>query len=366
MEQPKFSTNESAARSIMEESTKPNPSEYLDFVKSKQDQSGIDDAIFITADEKMHRLKEVVDQIANANVPVLITGESGTGKEVISRMIHQASNRKDEKFVAVNCAALPPTLLESELFGYEKGAFTGAQQRHIGKFEQACGGTLLLDEVTEIEPNLQAKLLRVLQEKEIERIGGTGSVPVNTRIIATTNRDIKAIVNEGSFRQDLYYRLYVVHLEIPPLRERRKDVEVLASYFLDKFAEQFDRQGARFTQSAIDRLNNYNWPGNVRELQNIVQRATLMARSTLIDGDDLPLAADRPQTDLDWINALPIGRPMRDVETHFIIETLKNHSGNRTHAAKTLGISLRTLRNKINEFTAMGHEVPAPMTGKSL
>jgi transcriptional regulator with PAS, ATPase and Fis domain len=363
MEQPKYQ-GASAAKTIEEDG--PNPHDYVNYVRESMAAEPAPSSEFITADEKMMRIREIVDQIADANVPVLITGESGTGKEVIAQMIHQQSIRKQKPFVAVNCAALPPSLLESELFGYEKGAFTGAHQRHIGKFEQASEGTLLLDEVTEMEPTLQAKLLRALQEKEIERIGGTGSIPVNTRIIATTNRDIKAIVNEGSFRQDLYYRLYVIHLEVPPLRERQKDVKVLSDYYLKRFTKQFGKRIDDFSADAMNRLQNYPWPGNVRELQNIIQRAILMAKGNRIESSDLPLLEAPRIADLDWVGALPIGRPMREIETHFIIETLKTHNGNRTHAAKTLGISLRTLRNKINEFTAMGMEVPAPTTGKAL
>lgn len=362
MDQPKFE-NQSAARSIIENT--PNPNDYVNYVKENL-ASNIPEHEFITADEKMHRIKDIVGQIANANVPVLITGESGTGKEVIAQMIHRKSDRHAEPFVAINCAALPTNLLESELFGYEKGSFTGAHQRHMGKFEQASGGTLLLDEVTEMEPALQAKLLRALQEREVERIGGTTPIPINTRIIATTNRDIKAIVNEGSFRQDLYYRLYVIHLEIPSLKERPKDIEILSTHYLNKYSGQFGKTISQISVGAMDRLQKYPWPGNVRELQNVIQRTILMAHGNTIEAEDLPLLEAPKTNTLGWVASLPIGRPMREVETQFIIETLKNHNGNRTHAAKTLGISLRTLRNKINEFTAMGHEVPAPTSGKAL
>ncbi len=361
MEQPRYQS-QSTAESL--ESNTPNSSDYLNYVTESKNK-GVE-TCFITVDDKMLRIREIIEQIADANVPVLITGESGTGKEVIAQMIHESSNRSDSSFVAVNCAALPPSLLESELFGYEKGAFTGAHQKHVGKFEQANNGTLLLDEVTEMEPALQAKLLRALQEKEIERIGGTGSIPVNTRIIATTNRDIKAIVNEGNFRQDLYYRLYVIHLEIPALRERPADIEVLAKHYLNKFSKSFGKNISDIAPDAIDKLTKYPWPGNVRELQNIVQRSILMTQGNTITAEDLPLLEIPKTVNLDWIATLPIGRPMRDVETHFIIETLKSHNGNRTHAAKTLGISLRTLRNKINEFTTMGFEVPGPTSGKAL
>jgi two-component system, response regulator FlrC len=338
--------------------------DFLQFARSKKAEQGPIE--LISVDEKMKRITEVIDQIADANVPVLISGESGTGKEVIARMIHNASQRKESEFVAVNCAALPSNLLESELFGYEKGAFTGAHQRRIGKFEQASGGTLLLDEITEMELGLQAKLLRALQEKEIERIGGKTPVKINSRIIATTNRDLKTSVKSGEFRQDLYYRLYVIHLEIPPLRERQADIEALVEYYTQRFSDAFDKKGIRFSAGALDKLERYPWPGNVRELQNIVQRAILMSRGSVIEAAEIPLLNIKAPERTDWIEDLPLGKPMRDVETHFIIETLKLHNGNRTHAAKTLGISLRTLRNKINEFTAMGFTVPEPQSGKSL
>ncbi len=361
-------TNGAIARANESASNQVTGDEYVNFVQQqRQGAAGTShDFGFITADEKMQNIKEVVQQIAHTNVPVLITGESGTGKEVIARMIHDCSNRKDKPFVAINCAAIPPSLLESELFGHEKGAFTGAHQRHLGKFEQAQGGTLLLDEVTEIEPVLQAKLLRALQEREIERIGGSGPVSIDTRIIATSNRDIASAVASGDFRQDLYYRLYVIHLKVPALRERPKDVMLLAQHYLNHYATQFGRGSVQFSQEAANRLLNYPWPGNVRELQNVMQRAILMAKSAIIKGDELPLEAAKSLENLDWVKTLPIGKSMYEVETKFIIETLKRHSGNRTHAAKTLGISLRTLRNKINEFTAAGLEVPSPPTGKAL
>ncbi len=358
-------TNSALAREEARDarSNQPNPTEYLNYVQKSRE---VDSCNFIFADERMLRIKEIVDQIADANVPVLITGESGTGKEVIARMIHKTSKRRENPFAAINCAALPINLLESELFGYEKGAFTGANNRHIGKFEQANGGTLLLDEVTETDQALQAKLLRALQEKEIERIGGTGSVPIDTRIIATSNRDIAQTVNEGKFRQDLFYRLYVIHLEIPPLRERPKDIEILIRHFLKKFSMQYRNQQLTISADAMSNLMRYPWPGNVRELQNVLQRAVLMAQSTMLTSDDFNLEPRTIATDLDWIKHLPLGQKMRTVETHFILETLREHNGNRTHSAKTLGISLRTLRNKINEFMNEGFEVPQPTIGKPL
>lgn len=354
----------------------PNEAEYLNYVQDRRSGATVapgvgeivtpvDDMGFLAADEKLLRLKDVVRQIAGANVPVLISGESGTGKEVFAQAIHKASSRKDKPFVAINCAAIPANLLESELFGYEKGAFTNASQRHIGKFEQANGGTLLLDEVTEIDPALQAKLLRALQEREIERLGGSGPVPVDVRIIATTNRDIVNAVSTGMFRQDLYYRLYVIHMEIPPLRERAKDIELLAHSFLDRQGAESGRK-MQFSRDALNKLQSYPWPGNVRELQNVVQRTVLMTKADTITASDLRLSTERSPMTTDWIKALPVGRSLQEVETQFILETLKYHRGNRTHAAKTLGISLRTLRNKINEFTSVGIDVMTPQTGKPL
>lgn len=347
----------------------PSEKEYLNYLQDKRgattDGFGATDPDILAVDEKMVRLKDVVRQIAGANVPVLISGESGTGKEVFAQAIHRASNRVDKPFVAINCAALPSALLESELFGYEKGAFTNAHQRHLGKFEQANGGTLLLDEVTEIEPALQAKLLRALQEREIERLGGSGPVPIDVRIIATTNRDIVNAVSSGTFRQDLYYRLYVIHLEVPALRERPKDIELLAQTFLARQGATMGRK-LNFSRDALNKLQTYPWPGNVRELQNVVQRTILMSKGDLITASDLKLSTERMPNSVDWIRTLPIGRPLQDLETQFILETLKYHRGNRTHAAKTLGISLRTLRNKINEFAALGIDVVTPQTGRAL
>ncbi|MBP9708494.1 MAG: sigma-54-dependent Fis family transcriptional regulator [Oligoflexales bacterium] len=337
-----------------------NTAEFIDYAKSKNSKQRVSDhSAFLSADPKMEKIKEIISQIAPTPVSVLISGESGTGKEVIARYIHNISDRAKEPFVAVNCAALPPSLLESELFGFEKGAFTGAHQRHIGKFEQATKGTLLLDEVTEIDLNLQAKLLRALQEKEVERIGGRESIKIDTRIIATTNRDIEKSVANGSFRQDLYYRLHVIPLEIPPLRKRPKDIELLANYFLKKFEKEYSKSDMRLSHAALEAMLLYRWPGNVRELQNIIHRALLMSSSSLIDANDLPISFESTSKE-SWIASLPIGSTLRKLETEFILETLRYHQGNRTHASRTLGISLRTLRNKINEFTGLGIDVMAP------
>ena len=341
----------------------PSASTYLDYIQSRRGKRGGSEQrqLFTTADEKMKRIHDIIWQIADTNVPVLITGESGVGKEVISRSIHEAASQKERPYVAVNCAAMPATLLESELFGYEKGAFTGANQRKEGKFEAANNGTILLDEITEMDLALQAKLLRVLQEKEVDRIGGSTAVAINTRVIATTTRDIVAEVAKGTFRQDLYYRLYVLHIEVPPLRERKKDIEVLSHKFIGELAEKFERPNLTLSEDGLKKLLDYDWPGNIRELQNVLQRYVLLSSKDIIGPEIVTLEDQGVVSASEWISALPIGQPLRIVETQFILETLKNHNGNRTHAAKTLGISLRTLRNKINEFTAEGYEVMAPM-----
>lgn len=319
---------------------------------------------FFGRDEKMIRIKDLIEQIRETTVPVLITGESGSGKEVIARTIHCSSCRESGPFVAVNCAALPSNLLESELFGHEKGSFTGATQRHLGKFEQATNGTLLLDEVTEMDLALQAKLLRALQEKEIERVGGNGPIPIKTRIIATTNRDLAQAVAQGLFRQDLFYRLHVIHIDVPPLRDRPCDIDDLTALFLKKYCEQFSKAPMTLSPEAKALIKGHNFPGNVRELQNVIQRAVLLASGHEITSRDLPIEREIAPASEQWIQHLPIGRQLRLLETHFILETLKFHQGNRTHAAKTLGISLRTLRNKINEFNAEGIDVMPPSTGR--
>lgn len=357
--------NKSAAESLTTDV--PSSSEYLQYVhEQKLGREPEGDTTFLAGDDKMLRIREIIDQIKDTTVPVLITGESGTGKEVIARAIHRQSSRSSGPFVAVNCAALPSALLESELFGHEKGAFTGAVQRHVGKFEQASDGTLLLDEVTEMDPALQAKLLRALQEKEIERVGGNGPIAVRTRIIATTNRDIMAAVAQGQFRQDLYYRLHVIQLEVPALRERAKDIDILAWHFTKQYCNQFGKNLMELTADARAKLKAHSWPGNVRELQNVIQRAVLLTAGNSVTAHDLPIEAEKLEGQSgNWVTHLPVGRPLRDLETHFILETLKHHQGNRTHAARTLGISLRTLRNKINEFTAEGIDVIGPTSGRA-
>jgi len=304
----------------------------------------------ITKNQEMKRILQMAREVAESRASIFIQGESGTGKELFARYIHyHCSSRKDKPFVAINCAALPETLLESELFGHEKGAFTGAISRKKGKFEIADHGTLLLDEISEMNYQLQAKLLRVLQEREIDRIGGLGPVPVNVRFIATTNRNIEEQVKEGKFREDLYYRLNVIPLHLPPLRERKDDIPLLAEYFIKKYCEMDKRPVKSLTDRAIASLMQMPWKGNVREFENIIERAILMGRGDSIDEETLfMLGGNRPaeNSGYPFMPAVTI----KEMEKNVIFRTLDQTNGNRTHAAEILGISVRTLRNKLNEY----------------
>jgi DNA-binding NtrC family response regulator len=308
----------------------------------------------ITQDPSFSRILEQANQAACSNATVLIEAESGTGKELLARMIHMKSPRASNAFVAVNCAALPESLLESELFGFEKGAFTGANVSKPGKFELANRGTLLLDEIGEMAPILQAKLLRVLQEKEVDRIGGKDPVEIDVRVIATTNRDLSSLVREGAFREDLYYRLNVVRLTIPPLRERPADIPLLVDLFSRRYGRDSESGGISISADGMKKLARYQWPGNVRELENTVQRAAALCSGSVIKADDLPLsnldepAASQPMKPGEL--GLSGGLTMREMERQLICRTLEDTGGNRTRAARSLGISLRTLRNKLNEF----------------
>ena len=303
----------------------------------------------ITQDKKMEKLLEIAKDIADSKASIFIQGESGTGKELFARYIHHHSSRKDEPFVAVNCAALPENLLESELFGHEKGAFTGAISRKKGKFELANHGTLLLDEVTEMDYQLQSKLLRVLQEREIDRIGGMDPVPVDVRFLATTNRDIEKQIEVGKFREDLHYRLNVVPFHLPPLRERRDDIPLLAKHFVKKYCELDNRSVKGLTDEAIASLVQMTWKGNVRELENIIERAVLMCKEDLISNKDLFLSEENKQPDFVTQRIAP-SVSLKEMEKKVILNTLDHTNGNRTHAAEILGISVRTLRNKMNEY----------------
>jgi two-component system, response regulator FlrC len=354
---------------------------------------------FVSADAAMQGVLRLADQISPSDATVLITGESGTGKEVMARYIHRKSRRSNDKFVSVNCAAIPDNLLESELFGHERGAFTGAVARRVGKFEEANGGTLLLDEISEMEIRLQAKLLRAIQEREIDRVGGSDPVKVNIRLIATSNRNLENAVRDGQFREDLYFRLNVVNLQLPPLRQRPNDVSLLADHFGRKYAELNGVDERMLTPAARAKLLAHHWRGNVRELENTMHRAVLLARGPVIEPEAIILAGQSLVPDpativtnvaaavttaaataspaneaagaIDALRGLAnspaaqlVGRTVADVERDLIIETLNHCLGNRTHAANILGISIRTLRNKLKQYSEEGMPIPPPGQGE--
>jgi DNA-binding NtrC family response regulator len=303
----------------------------------------------ITQDRGVREILHLGGKVAQSKATVLIQGESGTGKELLARYIHEQSQRNRAPFVAVNCASLPETLLESELFGHEKGAFTGAIARKIGKFELAHRGTILLDEISEMNTFLQAKILRILQENEVDRIGGSLPIPIDVRVIATTNRDLAAWVERGEFREDLYYRLNVINLTLPPLRERPGDIELLAHHFLGKFAAENGRPARAISEKAMTWLKIQEWRGNVRELKNSLERAVLVSSQHTLDLADFsasPGLAKEPDSGGMEIPSLCL----KDMEQKLISKALEKTQGNRTHAAKILGISIRTLRNKLNEY----------------
>jgi DNA-binding NtrC family response regulator len=328
-------------------------------------------------DEMMAHVVKLAQQIAPSDASVLITGESGTGKEVLARYVHLRSNRSRGAFISVNCAAIPENLLESELFGHEKGAFTGAIARRVGKFEEASGGTLLLDEISEMDARLQAKLLRAIQERVIDRVGGTRPVPVDIRIIATSNRNLVDAVREGVFREDLLFRLNVVNLKIPPLRERPADVIELAQHFIKKYSDANGIPARPLSAEARRTLVLNRWRGNVRELENTIHRAVLLASGDEIGADGIlspdgarldqsktPAAVAHATQAAEAVTRALVGRTVADVERDLILETLKHCLGNRTHAANILGISIRTLRNKLNEYADDGIPIPPPGNGE--
>ncbi|MBK8174568.1 MAG: sigma-54-dependent Fis family transcriptional regulator [Rhodospirillales bacterium] len=333
----------------------------------------------VHADARTAAMLALAAKIAASEATVLIVGPSGTGKELMARFIHARSRRANARFVAVNCAAIPEALLESELFGHEKGAFTGAIARRIGRFEEANGGTLLLDEISEMDSRLQAKLLRAVQEREIDRVGGTQPVKVNVRILATSNRNLEEEVARGRFRADLYFRLNVVSLQLPPLAERPKDIPVLARHFCEKYAELNSVGNKELTPEALAALAAHAWPGNVRELENTIHRAVLLAPGSRIGTESILLSssaavgASRGAIGANGLadrsaGASPggglVGRTVADVERDLIVETLNHCLGNRTHAATILGISIRTLRNKLKQYVEEGVPVPAPGEGR--
>jgi two-component system response regulator HydG len=301
----------------------------------------------IGASPAFRRMLTLIEQIADSSATILIQGESGAGKELVARTIHERSGRRAGPFVAVNCAALPETLLESELFGYEKGAFTGAAGRKEGRFELANAGTLFLDEVADLSLVTQPKILRVLQEGEFERLGGTRTLQVDVRIVAATNQDLAEMVKEKRFREDLYYRLNVITVRVPPLRERHEDIRVLAQHYLRVYAAKNGRKLEGFSNEALERLESYAWPGNVRELENLIERTVLLARKDRIDAEDLPeevAGVKRPPRDA--ILEL-VGTPLADIEQRLLDETLRITGGNKTQAAKLLGIDVRTVARKL-------------------
>ena len=298
----------------------------------------------IAKSSKMQRVIEVIKVVAKSNATVLITGESGTGKELVVRAIHSQSHRQGKPFVAVSCAALPESLLESELFGHEKGSFTGAYAQKKGKFEFANRGTLFLDEVGEMSANIQVHLLRVLEEKEFTRVGGNEPIKVDVRVISATNKDLKRAIAAGEFREDLYYRLNVVTIELPPLRERKEDVPLLAQHFLSKFALENKKEITGFSPEATEFLLGYDWPGNVRELENAIERAVILAKDSLIT------VADLPQENISLARSSPIGKKLKETEKNHILNVLSETGGNYSEAARILGITRMTLYNKAREY----------------
>lgn len=297
----------------------------------------------------LRRVLADLELAAGTDATVLILGESGTGKELAARAIHLNSRRRNGPFVVVNCGAIPENLIESELFGHKKGSFTGATEDRKGKFETASGGTLFLDEVAELPLSTQPRLLRALQEGEVDKIGAQRPVQVDVRVIAATNRELEETVAEGAFRDDLYYRLNVIPLAMPPLRERRQDIPLLVEHFLVKHARRHGRPLPRLEPEALDRLERYEWPGNVRELENVVEQAVVLCRGDTVEVGDLPeeITGDRGPQD---VLRIPVGNTLADAERELILETLRKAGGNKTQAAKMLGIGVRTLYRKLEEY----------------
>ncbi len=339
----------------------------------------------VVADEKSLRLLALADKVARTDANVMVLGPSGSGKEVMSRYIHNVSNRKDGPFVAINCAAIPDNMLEATLFGYEKGAFTGAVQACPGKFEQAQGGTILLDEISEMDLNLQAKLLRVLQEREVERLGGRKAIKLDVRVLATSNRDLKQYVQEGHFREDLYYRLNVFPISWPALKDRQGDIEPLAKHLVERHCQKLGMAVPSISADAVRKLQAYPWPGNVRELDNVVQRALILSEHGHINDDhillegidwqdasslqhvvetgavatpDVATVADVNDWQQNLANASGLGSELRDQEYAIILETLVQCNGRRKEMAEKLGISPRTLRYKLAKMRDAGIEIP--------
>ncbi len=297
--------------------------------------------------EAMHEVKKKIRTVSSLDIEVLITGESGTGKELVAHAIHYLSPRKKKPFIAINCGAIPEDLVESELFGYEKGAFTGAVSSKPGKFELANGGTLFLDEIGELSKNAQVKLLRVLEDHKVERVGSTKTREVDVRIISATNRDLEKEMKEGRFRDDLYYRIKVFTIEIPPLRQRKEDIPFLLNHFLKQYSAELGKDVKKLTPDALRALQAYDFPGNVRELQNILKSAIVNCQTDTISLEDLPIESKNKETiDID----IPVGLPLKEVEKAVIIKTLKHFKGDKAKTAKVLNMSLSSLYNKINQW----------------
>ncbi len=313
----------------------------------------------IGRDPKMMEIYDLIRTVASTRSTVLIRGESGTGKELIAGAIHYLSPRKNKPFIKVNCAAISEELLESELFGHEKGAFTGAIRSNEGKFVMADGGSILLDEVSEMSAKLQAKLLRVLQEREVDKVGGRDPVKVDVRVMATTNRDLEKTIQEGRFREDLYYRLNVVSIEFPPLRERKSDIPLLVNHFIEKYNQEMNKRIQGITKDAESLLWKNDWPGNVRQLENVIERAVVLAKGPQLDAPNLP--PELRNSSPDQINrdgGSRVGMTVAEMERELIFKTLDSVGDNRTRAAEMLGISIRTLRNKLNDYRTAGFEWP--------
>ena len=315
---------------------------------------------FIGQSTSMRRVFELIEKVAPSRAPVTITGESGTGKEMVARSIHNLSPRRDRPFIAVNCASIPPTLIESEIFGHERGAFTGANQRRHGVFELAHGGSLFLDEVGEIPVELQAKLLRVLEEGRLRRVGGKAEIEVDVRLISATNRDFKVEIKNVRFREDLYFRLNVFQISLPPLRERRDDIPILIQLFIEKFNAESGKRVTGMHPDALELLKDYEWPGNIRELRNAVERAVILCDGELIEQDHLPpdLGGKGPERQTFRV---PYGLPLDLVEKEYILGSLKRNQGNKARTAEILGVSEKTLYNKLNRYAseAQAHDLPA-------
>ena len=324
--------------------------------------------LLTSSNNEMERVLSLATGVASTPTTVLLTGESGTGKEVIARHIHASSPRSHDPFVAVNCGAVPATLIESELFGHEKGAFSGADSRRIGRFEQANGGTLLLDEISELPYDMQAKLLRVIQESEVDRLGGTAPVRINVRIVATTNRNLKEMVRNGEFREDLYYRINVFPLWVPSLRSRLSDLPALCAVLLDRICRRFNQATPALSQDSLQKLQTWNFPGNIRELNNILERSVILGREGTILPEHILLDAEPGHRTAGTTPTatIPTGMTLREMERVAILRTLELCSGNRTHASEQLGISIRTLRNRLREYRNEGFDVPQSIANREL